>query len=147
MVGMETCIKIQSFNKIYTVVFLKAGLHLWVGFFIEWTLQSCYIRIFAIPKIRLFNRCILSLNIGNYLIPQSPNPNESAAKDAPVGSSRCAPGRNQTGVNKLQNLGPDRRADRTRAGSNHKLQINIKLQCPLVPVRSGTGGRRFVWRE
>jgi hypothetical protein len=42
---------------------------------------------------------------------------------------------------KLQNLGPDRRADRTqaktksllgqaRAGSNHKLQINIKLQCP-----------------
>ena len=117
MVDMETCIKIQSFNKIYTVVFLRAGLHLWVGFFIEWTLQSCYIRIFAIPKIRLFNRCILSLNIGNYLIPQSPNPNESAAKDAPVGSSRCAPGRNQTGVNKLQN-------------SNHKLQINIKLQCP-----------------
>ena len=83
MVGMETCIKIQSFNKIYTVVFLKAGLHLWVGFFIEWTLQSCYIRFFAIPKIRLFNRCILSLNIGNYLIPQSPNPNESAAQGAP----------------------------------------------------------------
>jgi hypothetical protein len=47
-----------------------------------------------------------------------------------VDSSRCAPGGNQTGVNKLQNLGPDRRADRTRAGSNHKLQINIKLQCP-----------------
>lgn len=42
MVGMETCIKIQSFNKIYTVVYLKAGPGLWVGFFVEWILQSCY---------------------------------------------------------------------------------------------------------
>ncbi len=55
MVDMETCTKIQSFNEIDTAVFLKAGLHLWVGFFVEWTLQSCYIRRFTIPKIRLFN--------------------------------------------------------------------------------------------
>jgi len=38
MADMETCTKRQSFNKIDATVFLKAGLHLWVGFFIEWTL-------------------------------------------------------------------------------------------------------------
>jgi hypothetical protein len=33
---------------------------------------------------------------------ENPNLAEPAAKDAPVGSSRYAPGGNQTGVNKLQ---------------------------------------------
>jgi hypothetical protein len=54
MVDMEICTKTQSFNKIDTIVFLKAGLHLWVGFFIEWVLQSCYNQRFMTPKIRLF---------------------------------------------------------------------------------------------
>ncbi len=71
MVDMETCTKIRFFNKIDTAVFLKAGLRLWVGFFVEWALQSCYIRYSAIPKIHLFNNCILSRSIGGYLILQS----------------------------------------------------------------------------
>jgi hypothetical protein len=42
-----------------------------------------------------------------------------------VGSSRYAPGGNQTGVNKLQN-------------SNHKFQTNFKLQCPNDQTELGS---------